>query len=132
MQGHQAGDAGEDRRRDHRIYHGDPGCTSQGRNNIIDLAPGRRCIVRKGDWHRVVMVEPTHHAGASGRPSTSVTIATIEFTNRRQVLPALQVLSVFTLDASHSSQMIAETSSYRPISPARSRSNHLQNSSCTM
>ena len=25
---------------------------------VIDLAPGGACIVRKGEWHRVMMLEP--------------------------------------------------------------------------
>jgi mannose-6-phosphate isomerase-like protein (cupin superfamily) len=27
-------------------------------NRVFDLGPGDACIVRKGEWHRVVMVEP--------------------------------------------------------------------------
>ena len=27
-------------------------------NKVIDLGPGDACIVRKGEWHRVIMVEP--------------------------------------------------------------------------
>jgi mannose-6-phosphate isomerase-like protein (cupin superfamily) len=27
-------------------------------SEIIDLGPGDACIVRKGEWHRVIMIEP--------------------------------------------------------------------------
>jgi mannose-6-phosphate isomerase-like protein (cupin superfamily) len=27
-------------------------------NRIINLGPGDACIVRKGEWHRVIMLEP--------------------------------------------------------------------------
>jgi mannose-6-phosphate isomerase-like protein (cupin superfamily) len=27
-------------------------------NRVLDLGPGDACIVRKGEWHRVIMVEP--------------------------------------------------------------------------
>jgi mannose-6-phosphate isomerase-like protein (cupin superfamily) len=27
-------------------------------NKVLDLGPGDACIVRKGEWHRVIMVEP--------------------------------------------------------------------------
>jgi quercetin dioxygenase-like cupin family protein len=27
-------------------------------NKVINLGPGDACIVRKGEWHRVIMVEP--------------------------------------------------------------------------
>jgi mannose-6-phosphate isomerase-like protein (cupin superfamily) len=26
----------------------------------VDLGPGEACIVRKGEWHRVSVVEPAH------------------------------------------------------------------------
>jgi quercetin dioxygenase-like cupin family protein len=27
-------------------------------NKVIELGPGDACIVRKGEWHRVMIVEP--------------------------------------------------------------------------
>jgi mannose-6-phosphate isomerase-like protein (cupin superfamily) len=38
-------------------------------NKALDLGPGDACIVRKGEWHRVIMVEPAQLMHVTPGPS---------------------------------------------------------------